>query len=342
MIRRKSCIWIMAALAFACRADGVTATERAAPRGSPLAINGQLQVCGTKLCNEHGRAIQLRGMSTHGLQWYSQCVTNPSLDILASNWRADVLRISMYVQEGGYQTNPRQFTDRVHAIIEQATARGLYVIVDWHMLDPGDPFFNLAGAKTFFGEIARLHRRKTNILYEVANEPNGVSWARIRSYHRRIIPVIRKWHPSAIVLLGTRGWSSLGVSDGADEIEVINNPVNAANIMYTFHFYAASHRGAYLQALSRAARQIPMFVTELGTQRYTGGGANDFANAQRYIDLMARKQISWANWNYSDDRLSGAVFKPGTCNKGTFGDGTSLKPAGRWIRRQIRSPDNFP
>jgi endoglucanase len=247
----------------------------------------------------------------------------------------------MYVQEGGYETNPRQFTDRVHAIINRATGRGLYVIVDWHMLDPGDPFYNLDRAKTFFSEIASVHRRKSNIFYEVANEPNGVSWNRIRNYHRQIVSVIRRWHPSAIVLLGTRGWSSLGVSDGADETEVIDRPVAATNIMYTFHFYAASHRGAYLQALSRAANQLPMFVTEFGTQRYTGGGANDFANAQRYIDLMARKQISWVNWNYSDDGLSGAVFKPGTCTNGTFGNGTSLKPAGRWIRRQIRSPDDF-
>jgi endoglucanase len=341
MIRWIVGICAAAVLALAGAAAGAAAMERAAPPGSPLAINGQLHVCGTKLCNERGKAIQLRGMSTHGLQWYRRCITNKSLNVLANDWCADTLRISMYIQEGGYATDPRRFTDMVHAIIEQATARGLYAIVDWHMLDPGDPFFNLDRAKTFFREIAHVHRGKVNLLYEIANEPNGVSWARISNYHRRLIPVIRKQHPSAIVLLGTRGWSSLGVADGRDEKEVIDHPVDASNIMYTFHFYAASHRERHLQALSRAANQIPMFVTEFGTQSFTGDGANDFVNARRYINLMARKQINWVNWNYSDDRRSGAVFKPGTCASGSFGDAASLKPAGRWIRRQIRSPDNF-
>ncbi|WP_417196503.1 glycoside hydrolase family 5 protein [Streptomyces scabiei] len=281
-------------------------------------------------------------MSTHGLQWYSQCVTGGSLDALAGDWRADVLRISMYVQEDGYETDPRRFTDLVHATIEQATARGMYAIVDWHMLDPGDPHHNLARAKTFFSEIAQRHRDKNNVLYEIANEPSGVSWPRIKSYAEQLIPVIRAKDPNTPILVGTRAWSSLGVSDGANESEVVGNPVNAANIMYTFHFYADSHRDEYLRTLSRAADRIPVFVTEFGTQNYAGEGANDFAMSQRYLDLMAARKISWVNWNYSDDERSGAVFKQGTCTRGGPWTGTSsLKPAGVWIRERVRTPDDF-
>ncbi|HSX98144.1 MAG TPA: glycoside hydrolase family 5 protein, partial [Streptomyces sp.] len=192
---------------------------------TPVAANGQLKVCGTKLCNQQGKAIQLRGMSTHGLQWYSQCVTNGSLNALATDWRADVLRVSMYVQEGGYETDPRRFTDLVHAVIEQATARGMYAIVDWHMLDPGDPHQNLARAKTFFSEIAQRHRDKNNVLYEIANEPSGVSWSRVKSYAEQLIPVIRAKDPNTPILVGTRAWSSLGVSEGSNESEVVDNQV---------------------------------------------------------------------------------------------------------------------
>ena len=35
--------------------------------GTPVAVNGQLKVCGTKLCNEANNPIQLEGMSSHGL-----------------------------------------------------------------------------------------------------------------------------------------------------------------------------------------------------------------------------------------------------------------------------------
>ncbi|MER7519612.1 cellulase family glycosylhydrolase [Streptomyces sp. NPDC126499] len=320
-----------------------TATTPPPATGTPAAVNGQLTVCGTKLCNRHGKPIQLRGMSSHGTQWYAQCLTTGSLDALAKDWNADVLRVSTYVQEGGYETDPRKYTELASGLIDQATARGMYVIVDWHMLDPGDPYANLARAKTFFTEITQRHGTKTNLLYEIANEPSGVAWSRIRAYAEELIPVIRAKDPEAPVLVGTRAWSSFGVSEGGSEAEVVADPVKAANIMYTFHFYAYSHRDAYLNTLSRAADRLPVFVTEFGTQNYAGEGSDDFAMSQRYLDLMAAKKISWVNWNYSDDGRSGAVFKPGTCaNNGPWTGTTSLKPAGVWIRDRIRTADDFP
>ncbi len=319
-----------------------TRTKPTGGGSTPVAINGQLRVCGLKLCNQYGKPIQLRGMSTHGLQWYPQCVNNASLDALATDWNADVIRLSMYIQEGGYETNPRKFTDLMHSLIEAATARGMYAIVDWHQLSPGDPNYNLARAKTFFTEIAQRHGNKPNILYDVANEPNGVSWATVRNYHQQIIPVVRAQDPDSVILLGTHGWGSLGVSDGRNETDVINNQVSFGNVLYTFHFYAASHGDEYLNTLSRAADRIPMFVTEFGTQTYTGDGGNNFTMSQRYLDLMASKKISWVNWNFSDDSRSGAVFTSGTCPGGPFTGTSRLKPAGVWVRDRIRTPDDFP
>ncbi len=331
-----------------CKINGVPCegggTPTDPPRaGTPVDVNGRLEVCGTKLCNEDGHPVQLRGMSTHGTQWYPQCLTGGSLDALAEDWGADVLRVSTYVQEGGYETDPAHFTDLADSLIRQASERGMYVIVDWHMLDPGDPMANLDNARKFFTEIADRNKGRDNILYEIANEPSGVSWSRIKSYAEQLIPVVRAVDADAPILVGTRAWSSFGVSEGADESEVVNDPVDASNIMYTFHFYADSHRDAYLAALSRAADRIPVFVTEFGTQNYAGEGANDFTMSQRYLDLMADKKISWVNWNFSDDHRSGAVFRTGTCDNGGPWTGTSsLKPAGVWIRDRVRTPDTFP
>ena len=319
-----------------------TAGNPPGPNATPVSINGQLHVCGTKLCNERNQPIQLRGMSTHGIQWYSQCVKTASLDALATDWNADILRISMYIQEGGYETDPRRFTDMVHGYIEEATKRGMYALVDWHQLSPGDPNYNTARAKTFFTEIAQRHKDKKNIIYDIANEPNEVSWANVKRYAEEMIPVIRAQDPDGVVFVGTHGWSTFGISDGGSETEVFNNPINATNFMYTFHFYAASHKDTYLNALSRIADRVPVFVTEFGTQTSSGDGTNDFAMSQRYIDLMAQKQIGWTNWNFSDDFRSGAVFKEGTCAGSTFTGTGVLKPAGVWIRDRMRTPDNFP
>lgn len=325
-----------AAAAPAAPASAVAeAPARAA--ASPVETHGRLRVCGLKLCDENGETVQLTGMSSHGLQWYSDCLTDGSLDALAHDWNADVLRVSMYVQEGGYETDPRGFTDRVHELIEEGTARGMYVIVDWHMLTPGDPNHNTDMARTFFSEIASVHADKDNVLYEIANEPHGVSWDAIRGYAEEIIPVVRAGDPEAVVLVGTRGWSSLGLSEGSDHTEITADPVDADNIMYVFHFYAATHGDFHREGLRAAARDLPLFVTEFGTQEATGDGPNDFASAQAYLDLLAEEQISWVNWNFSDDFRSGAVFETGTCAADGPWTGTeSLKPAGEWIRDRIR------
>lgn len=309
------------------------------PTGTPVAMNGQLQVCGTQLCNEKKIPIQLKGMSTHGLQWYGEgkCITATSLDVLANQFKANVIRLSLYVQEGGYETNPIQFTQQVNRLIEQASNRGIYVIVDWHILTPGDPTYNLARAKQFFTDIATANSSRNNLLYEIANEPHGVSWATIKSYAEQIIPVIRALDNHSPIIVGTRGWSSLGLSEGSNYTEIVNNPVNFSNILYTFHFYAASHFDNYLNALDQASNVLPIFVTEFGTQTYSGGGENNFSMSDKYMQLMANKKIGWTNWNYSDDVLSGAIWKQGTCASNIWSD-DRLKEAGIYIKNKISNP----
>jgi endoglucanase len=312
---------------------------------TPVAKNGQLRVTGTKLCNQYGNPIQLRGMSTHGIQWYGwgSCLTAASLDALAYDWGADVLRISLYVQEGGYETDPAGFTAQVNRLIEEATARGMYALVDWHQLTPGDPNYNLSRAKTFFSAIANQHKNKNNIIYDICNEPNsGATWAKIKTYADQMIPHIRAIDNNAVILVGTHGWSTFGLSGDGSLQDVFNNPLQFPNIMYTFHFYAKDHRTAYLNQLNTASDRLPVFVTEFGTQEASGDGPNDFAMAQQFIDLMRNKKISWTNWNYSDDSRSGAVWLSGTCSNGPWTP-ARLKPAGTWIRERIMSPaDDFP
>ena len=304
-------------------------------------VNGQLHVCGLHLCNEHNEVIQLKGMSSHGIQWYgwNKCLTPASLNVLVDDFKATVLRVSLYVQENGYETNPVAFTKQVNDIIETASQLGLYVIVDWHMLSPGDPDFNLERAKTFFKDIAIANQGRTNLLYEIANEPSGVHWTKIKNYANELIPWIRGYDTHTPILLGTPAWSSLGVSASNEgkTNDIIANPVNDTNVMYTFHFYAKEHQTTYLNALKYAAQHLPIFVTEWGTQEASGDGPNDFQMAGQYIDYMNSQHISWVNWNYSDDKRTGAVWTEGTCKKGNWTD-NHLKDAGKWVKCILSKP----
>jgi endoglucanase len=230
-----------------------------------------------------------------------------------------------------------QFTQEVNELINQAYERGIYVIVDWHILTPGDPNYNLVRAKTFFTDIATANKNKNNLLYEIANEPNGVNWAAIKNYAEQIIPIIRAIDPKAPIIVGTPGWSSLGVSDGHSYQEIVTNPIPFSNILYTFHFYAASHGEAYYDALDDASDVLPIFVTEFGTQTHTGDGENNFVMADKYMQLMASKKIGWVNWNYSDDFRSGAIWKTDTCSHNVWTE-QHLKPAGIYIKTKMLTP----
>ena len=319
-----------------------TTTTPPPPTGTtPLAVNGQLRVCGVNLCNQYGKPIQLRGVSTHGLQWFPGCYNNASLTTLAEDWKADVLRIAMYVNEDGYVTNPSGFTSQVNSLVDAAEQRGMYAIVDFHTLTPGDPNVNLDNAKTFFRSVAARNAAKKNVIYEIANEPNGVSWQGIRSYASQVIPIIRAADPDAVILVGTRAWSSLGVSEGSSSAEIVANPVPFDNIMYTFHFYAASHQDNYRNEVRNAAGKLPLFVSEWGTTSATGGGTVDLASSRTWLDLLDSLKISHVNWTFSDAPESSAAFQAGTCSGSDYGT-SRLSQSGQFVRSRVMTADSFP
>ena len=310
-------------------------TGAAAKPKTPVQTYGRLHVCGTQLCSQSGKPVQLRGMSTHGTQWYPQCLTAAALDAQANEWKANVLRISTYAREGAYRSDPKKYTALASRLVDMASARGMYVIVDWHTIHPGDPHQDLDNARTFFKQIAERHKNKHNVIYEVANEPHGVSWATIRSYSEKIIPVIRSRAPGSVVLVPTRGWATLGLAEAVNEQLIVDDPVRAKNVMYTFHFYATAGREQFLKRLDRASDKLPIFVTEWAVASWNGWG-KDYPMAQKFVDLMAKKKIGWTNWSLSDNHKDLSVFKKGSCSVGKFAGTGSLTPNGVWVRARIK------
>ena len=242
----------------------------------PISQYGKLKVVGNHLCDVNGQPIQLRGMSSHGLQWYGwgDCITEASLDALAHDWQSGVFRVSMYVDEGGYKTDPAGYKSAIDTLVDEALERGMYVLLDWHILTPGDPWQNIEQAREFFSYMSAKHGGKGHVLYELCNEPNGVSWSRIKSYAEDVIPLIRANDPDGIIIVGTPAWSSFGISEGRDPMEMVNNPLtgtNAHNAMYAFHFYAASHKSEYMTKIRNVADYLPIFCNRMGDPDLFGG-----------------------------------------------------------------------
>lgn len=303
------------------------------PAGSPVAINGKLKLVGNQLSNECGNPVQLRGMSTHGIQWFQNCYTNGALNALTNDWGIDILRVAMYVQEGGYVNDPSGWKTRIDNLVDACAARGIYCLIDWHVLNPGDPWANIAEAREFWTYMSAKHSGKKHVLYEITNEPNGVDWARVKTYAEDIIPRIRANDPNSIIIVGTPTWSQ--------DVDIASaNPLNFSNVMYALHFYSGTHTASLRAKADVAlANGAALFVTEFGTSQASGDGGPYLEETQRWMDWMATNKISWANWSYADKAEVSAALTPGACSAMTW---NSTSQSGTFIKQHLLSPaDNF-
>jgi endoglucanase len=281
-----------------------SASAPVVPAPRPLRY-GRLQVIGSHLCGADGEPIQLRGMSTMGLQWYGQVVNAKAFAALAKDWKADVVRLALYVGEGGYATHP-DLKQVVWQGIDLAVAQGLYVIVDWHVLNPGNPNDALYdGAQAFFDELSRRYGKLPNLLYEIMNEPHGdLDWGRdLKPYAERMVATIRANDPDGIILIGSGNWSQDVNLAAAD-------PVQGKNLMYTFHFYAGSHGPALRSKVQDAIdRGAAVFCSEWGTSEASGNGGPYVQSAEEWLAFLDARSISWVNWSLCDKSETSAALK---------------------------------
>lgn len=311
-------------------AEGNAETRMPEPEGvADSGYYGALQVIGTQLCDGNGNAVQLRGISTHGLAWFPDYVNAELFRELHDEWKANVVRLAMYTAEyGGYCSggDQKKLKQLIADGVQYATDNDMYVIIDWHILSDGDPNTYKEDAKAFFGEMSETYSGYDNILYEICNEPNGgTSWSSIKSYAEEIIPVIRANDEDAVILVGTPNWSQYVDQAAADPITAYSN------IMYTLHFYAATHTDGLRSTMAAAIDAgLPVFVSEYGICDASGNGAIDEKQANAWVELMDRYGVSYVAWNLSNKSETSAVFK-NSCNKLSGFTQEDLSSSGRWL-----------
>ncbi len=109
-----------------------------------------------------------------------------------------------------------------------------------------------------------------------------------------------------------------------------------SNLMYTLHFYAATHGDDLRRRMDEAVKQgIPVFVSECGATEATGDGRIDERSEQQWIDLMEQHQISWVCWAAGDKDESSAMLLPTAKDGGPWPDGV-ISPYGRLVKGLLR------
>lgn len=291
--------------------------------------SGRLHVDGIDIKNENGEKVQLKGLSTHGLAWYPSYVNNDLFHEFRNEWNCNVIRLAMYTEEyGGYVSggNRKELKELIDSGVRLARDNDMYAIIDWHILSDGNPNKNKDAAKEFFKEVSDNYKYYNNVIYEICNEPNGgTKWKDIKAYAEEVIPVIRENDESAIILVGTPNWSQFVDEAAKDPIEGYDN------IMYTLHFYADTHKDDLRKTMTKALKDgLPIFVSEYGICDASGNGAINEKEAQKWMDLMDKYNISSCAWNISNKGETSAIFGSWTDKTHGF-KSDDLSPSGKWV-----------
>ena len=301
------------------------AMGRGNDRRTPVERHGRLRTRGNCIAGEDGEPVTLRGMSLFWSQWMPQFYNENALRWLRDDWKIDVIRAPIGVHRDGYLSFPEQEMGKLESVIRAATELGLYVIADWHAHEPEPD-----QAVGFFAAVAEKYRDLPNLIYETWNEPLGEhDWSEIvKPYHARVAGEIRARGCENLIVAGTSKWCQNIEAAAAD-------PLAVENVVYSLHFYAATHGNALRGKVTNALlRGLPLLVTEWGVCEADGGGRLDARETRRWWKFLEDNRIGYVNWSLSDKGETSAALLPGASAQGGW-TSDALSPSGRLVRRHL-------
>ena len=249
-----------------------------------------------------------------------------------------------------YKINPilLRFLDKA---VDWAEKYEIYIIIDNHSFDPAKDTANDIDKILLpvWAQMAQHFKNRSDyVLYEVLNEPHGISDARWGEIQGMVIDTIRRYDTKHAIIVGGTEFNSIGKLQAIPEY-------NDANLIYTFHFYDPfmfTHQGAnwsppleYLGGVpfpynasrmpklhsklrgtwvesnlrneykreSEAAfmrktldrvvafsneRNVRVFCGEFGVYDLTSPDADRVIWYQVVTDMLAKRNISRASWDY--------------------------------------------
>lgn len=297
---------------------------------NPVNKHGSLKVQHGKLVDKHGQLVALRGMSFGWHNWWPRFYNAGAVHELVTKWNCTVLRAAMGVDpKDGYIQSPDNSVRLVKQVVDACIKEGVYVIIDWHSHN-----IRTAEAKQFFELMARTYGRYPNVIYEIFNEPVRQSWDSLKMYSEEIIRTIRKYDPDNIILVGSPHWDQ-------DIHIVADDPLTGFNnLMYTMHFYAATHKQSLRDRTDYAlGKGLPIFVSECAGMEATGNGPINHEEWNRWVRWMDERDLSWVAWSVADKDETCSILLKTAGSEGGWNE-ADLKEWGKMTRKYLNKYGN--
>jgi aryl-phospho-beta-D-glucosidase BglC (GH1 family) len=205
-----------------------------------------------------------------------------------------------------------EWMNRVEQVVDWALERDLFVILNAHHEDWLKQDFSLANQERFnnmWVQIGdRFKEKSQKLLFEIINEPFGLSVEQVDLLNARTLQTIRESNPDRVVIYSGNDYSGL---NNMMEAQRLNDP----NIMAYFHMYdpwdfaglgngtwgSENEREAIENSFNRAAdfmdaTGIPVMISEFGAVK-----SNDYNSRMRhyftYVESAIRHNIMFQVWD---------------------------------------------
>jgi hypothetical protein len=289
-----------------------------------LAPVSAIHISGNHFVDGSGQTIQLRGASISGLEtvavqgwdpsnpWGSQSgEATPNWKLL-KNWNMNIVRLPLNEASWlGYKcadaTGALRDPDPGHnyqATVKQgvaeATAAGLYVIIDLHLTAPKNfcplaqnPMADAENSISFWKSVATTFKGYPNVLFELFNEPFMYWLATPNTEWQAAMQggMVTQYVTGAPTpYQAAYSWKTAGMQQMLDTVRATGatNPVLIAGIQWSGDLskWLDNAPKDSLKQIAAVWHPYPAYGTTWGTMPYTlpSGGAAAYANAQAILN----------------------------------------------------------
>lgn len=284
----------------------------------------QLHTNGKYIENPNGDIVRLTGVNVPSLEW-----TNTgenvfeSIQVGVESWEADIIRLPLcqdrwFGKAAGQTDGGAQYREIVDSCVHEANDLGAYILLDLHWNDCNVWGQNIGqhempddNSVLFWKSVAAIYANDPGVLFDLYNEPYGVSWSIWRNggnvsevyngqtlnYHapglQDLLDTIRATGARNVVVAGGLNW-------GYDLSGVLNgyalSDSSGYGILYGSHIYP--WKTNWDANAGNVSNYYPVFVGEFGANDPATDNTdpNAYTWVPEVLGYLDQHWMSWTAW----------------------------------------------
>ncbi len=252
-------------------------------------VTPELKVAGTQVVTADVKALWLQGLSVDSMQWGTGDNILWSMRVAVNDWHANVIRLAVHDTfwfgrgKGQAPGTEEAYRKSVDQAVQFAAAKGIYLVLDLHQF--GAP---MPEHVEFWKSAAARYKNNPAVLFELFNEPHGISWqvwrdgGNLKSPENKstdvnptentekqagensvgmqaMVDAVRATGAKNILVIGALDWAYdlTGIVNGYALDDRGGN-----GIMYVSHIYP--WKSGWQEKVLVAAAKHPVIITEVG------------------------------------------------------------------------------